>query len=418
MEIRANNAYIVVAPTVVEGYIRTWNGKKITKMPKELKKFLLDLVKKESKKEEKKESDGIREAIENENFNIEDGLRGLDGNCNDTWITLGGILRKKMSPKKVEWALQTFNKLLADPMDYHQIKSMCYQLSKYDNFDKKDLAKEILEHLSLESVRFANAFEMEKSLGHTKKEIESALDYLLKEEKVVKVGRNFKALNKIEWETDFMSIGKPLGFEVPYFGKFNKFDDGSMIIIGGRSGTGKTHLAMNIIKKFVDMGINPKLLTTEAGSKFGMIGANLGLKIDDYFFKRVADATNVEFDDDSVTIIDWLKPPNSDYSKLDTIMENLNNQLVKHRGLLIALVQIRKDGTFFAPDLFDFYASLVATYNWTQKYNSQTKETVADSTNTYFQTSKMRDSKVGVQWIKIPTKFDKDTKIISLRTGE
>ena len=384
-------------------------------MPSWARNLLLDLINKDTKVEEKNQDEMIKDAIVKEDLGVKDGLRGFDGQCNDTWIKLGGVLRKQMNFKQVEWALQNFNKLLATPMSYQQVKAMCYQLNKYDTYDKKDLAKEILQHLQLESIRFANATELNKSLGYTKKEIEDALDYLVREQKVQKIGKQFKALSKIEWDTNFMGLNKPLNFEVPYFNKYAKFENGSMIIIGARTGQGKTHLAMNFVKKFVDIGINPYYVCTEAGSKFSLIGASLGLKEGDYKFKVVPDATSVEFEDNSVIICDWIRP--QDYSKTDLLMENLNSQLIKHNGLLIGLVQLRKDGSFFAPDLFDFFASLVATYNWTERKNTKTGEIIYDNENTYFKTTKNRDSKNGLQYMTIPTHFDRNTKRITLRTG-
>jgi hypothetical protein len=390
IDLRANNSYIVVAPTKVEDYIRTWNNKKIEKMSPELKKFILDLVAKDSKEEPTDSDKQIIDAIENEDFGIKNGLKGLDGECNDAWIKIGGVLRKKMSVPQVEWALQTFNKLLADPQPKKVIKAMTYQLSKYDNFDKKELAKEILEHLQLESVRLANTLDLTKSLGYERKDIEHALDYLVKEQKVVRIGKHFKALNKVEWEINFMGTDKPLDFEVPYFEKYARFSQGAMIVVGGRTGTGKSHLAMNFIKEFVDKGVIPYYVCTEAGSKFSLIGASLGLKEGDYKFKIVSDATAIELEDNGVVIIDWLKF--NDYSKADSVMNNLNNQLIKHGGLMIAMLQVRKDGTFFAPDLFDFYAHLVANYTWGRKFNDKTKETIFDNENTCLEISKVRES--------------------------
>jgi hypothetical protein len=419
IDLRANNSYIVIAPTIVDNYTRTWNNEKISNISSELKKFILDLVAKDSKQEDKTDSDKeILDAIENEDFGVKNGLKGLDGECNDAWIKIGGVLRKKMSVAQVEWALTTFNKLLEHPQQKKAIKAMIYQLSKYDTFDKKDLAKEILEHLQLESVRLANTLDLTKSLGYERKDIENALDYLVKEQRVVRIGKHFKALNKVDWDIDFIGLSKPLGIEVPFFEKYARFENGSMIILGGKTGTGKTSLSMNLIKDLVEKGVQPYYLCTEAGSKFSLVGASLGLKEGDYKFKVISDATTIELEDNAITIVDWIKPPNSDYSKMDSIMESFNNQLIKHGGLLIAMVQIRKDGTFFAPDLIDFYSALVAKYEWSIRRNDKSGETVYDSENTYLQTSKIRDSKVGLQYLKIPTHFNKETKRITLRTGD
>lgn len=409
MEVRVNNAYIVVAPTIVDNFERSWNGAKIANITPKLKKFLLELI--EKPKEEKK--DEIKEAIDKNDLGIKNGLTGLDGECNDTFVKLGGILRKKMSPEQVEYSLMNFNKLLADPMNYQEVKAMCYQINKYDNFDKKDLANQILQHLQMESIKTATSTDLYKSLGHPKKEVEEALNYLLKEQKIQKCGRVYKYIEKVEWETDFMGVGKPLGYEVPWFGKYNNFENSSLIILGGKTGEGKSHCAINLVKEFVEQGKRPYYICTEAGSKFKLISATLGLKEGDYLFKIVPDATAIELEDDAITIVDWLNP--KDYSQVGNLMETMNNRLVQHGGLLIIFVQVRKDGSFFAPDLFDFYASCVAKYCHSKKTNEVTKEVSYDNENTYWKTEKLRDSKVGIQYVTIPMHYNSKTKRITIR---
>lgn len=410
MEFRANNAYIAIAPSSIRGEERKWNGNKIIKMPDELKEFLQKLIDKST--EITSEEDKLQELFKSGDLNVKSPLKGLDGECNDTFIKLGGLLRKRMSAKQVEWSLYNFNKLLERPMDYKHLKAMLYQLKKYDDFDKKEIANDVLEHLKL--LETSTARGLKDSLGYEMKTIEEVLAYLVKEEQIKKSGKIYKFIPKIEWETDFISTGEPLNFEIPYFGKYARFDSGSMIVIGASTGKGKTHLACNLLKEFKDINIVPNYISTEAGSKFGIISATLGLNVGDYKFIRTPDASTVELEDNTVTIIDWLKPPNSEYHKTDTIYEALNGQLVKHGGLLIIMVQLRKEGTFFASDLFDFYCSLVATYNWTKlKYLND--EVSYDSENTFFKTEKIRDSKSGQQYITIPTHFNKTTKRITLR---
>jgi len=414
IDIRMNNSYIVVAPTVVDDYTRTWNNKKISIISPDFKTFLLDLINKDKPQENSDKQEDIKKVIEEEDFEIGDLIK--EGERDDSLTKIGGIFRKKMNASQVLSVLSFINRnFCKPPISNLQLRKIIDSLNKYDTYDKKELAKEIHEHLQLESVKLANTHDLTKSLGYTKKEIEDSLDYLVKEQKVTRIGKHFRALNKVDWETDFMGLSKPLGFEVPYFDNYAKFENSSMIIVGGRTGQGKTHLSMNFIRELVERKITPYYVCTEAGSKFSLIGASLGLKEGDYKFKVVPDATSIELEDNAVTVIDWIKPPSSDYSKMDTVMENLNHQLIRHGGLLIAMVQIRKDGSFFAPDLIDFYASLVATYNWTTKTNSKTQEVSYDAENTYLKTSKIRDSKVGLQYLKIPTHYNKETKKITLR---
>ena len=415
MELRANHAYIVVAPSSVRGEKRAWNGNKITKMPAELKEFLLNLIDKKDEKDVDPE-EAIKNAIDKETLGVKNGLEGLDGECNDVFIKLGGVLRKKMSIEQVEWALVNYNKLLKSPMDYASIKKMTYQLAKYYNYDKEELATLIFERLK--KLETSTARSISQSLKIEIKDAEDILIHLTEQGRAKKIGHIYKCINKTEWQTDFMSIGRPLEYKIPYFDDYARFDDGALIIIGGASGTGKTHLSCNFMKHFVDQGITPNLFCTEAGSKFRIVAPALGMSVGDFKFKMVLDASNVELDDNAVTIIDWLKAPGSDYAKTDTLYEKLNEQLVKHGGLLIVFVQLKKTENnnfrFYAEEMTEFYASLVAQY-------LQTLIKLADGTygydnlNTMFKTQKVRDSKIGKQHITIPTKYNVDTREVTLR---
>ena len=221
-----------------------------------------------------------------------------------------------------------------------------------------------------------------------------------------------------KWETDFLAVSKPLNFKVPYFDNYARFDDGAMIIIGGASGAGKSHLACNFIKHFVKQGICPNLICTEAGSKFGIISASLGLKVGDFQFKLASNSSNIELEDNTVTILDWFKPKDSDYAKTDSLYEKFNEQLVKHGGLLIVFTQLRKlennNTKFYAEDMTEFYASLVAKYLGTPIKLADGSYGI-DNINTMFQTQKIRDSKIGKQYITIPTKYNNDTREVVLR---
>lgn len=404
-ELRANNAYIVVAPTLVDNFTRYWNYKKILPMPAELKKYILSLIDKTDKVD--------TEAEKMPDETLRGDLKGLDGRCNDTFIKMGGVLRKKLPLKQTEYALLTFNKLLAEPLAYKDIKGMMYQISRYNNYDQKELADEVLNHLKL--IQQSTARDLQASLGFEKKNIEEVLSYLVDEGKLVKNKSLYKIVNKIEWEEDFMSIRNPLKFNVPYFHNYANFDMGDMIVIGAKSGTGKSHLACNFVKQFVEQGIKPNLICTEAGSKFGIILASLGIKVGDVKFKIVSDPSSVELEDDAVTILDWISAQ-GDYSQMEQIYARLNDQLVKHGGFLIVFAQLKQeDGSLYADSMSRFYASLVAKYNWSPIKNEKGVIVDWDARHTYFHTEKIRDSKTGKQYLDIPMEFNPQTKLLSLR---
>jgi hypothetical protein len=91
-------------------------------------------------------------------------------------------------------------------------------------------------------------------------------------------------------------------------------------------------------------------------------------------------------------------------------------QLVKHKGLLIIFAQLKKENnSFYAETMSSFYASLMAKYCWSPIKNAKGEIYDYDSNNTYFKTEKIRDSKLNKQFITIPTYFDSDKKTIELR---
>lgn len=405
MEIRVNNAYIAIAPTSAEGEIRKWNNKKIQKLPNKLKTFLLDLIKENPKNVD----DEIQEAINKNELGLVNGLKGLDGHCNDTFVKLGGILRKKLNIDQTKYVLNYFNQLLENPMDNKSMKGMFYQLDKYQTYDKQELADEVFKRLEI--IKEGTAFQIASSLKREQKDIEDVLKYLEDNNKVVSLkNRKYQVLEEVEWTTEKSNMSVPVDFRVPYFHDYAYFDWGNMVIIGGRSGVGKTHITGNIIKQLVDQGIKPYLINTEAGSKIGKITHKLGVPDEMYYIpkKPVKHPMDIELKDNVITVIDWLKVKDSDYSKTDMTYEHFHNQLKIHGGFLIVLTQLRtSNNEFMAPDQVQYYGACVAKYLFGN--NEQ------DSENTYFQTVKLRDSKTGQQFITIPTYFDRHTKLLEIR---
>lgn len=403
MEIRANNAYIAIAPTSAEGEIRKWNNNKIQKMPKELKEFFLGLIDKDTKNVEEE----LQEAINNND--LTDAIKGLDGCCNDTFIKYGGILRKKCTTEQVTWALTHFNAMLESPMDKKALSGILRQLGKYQTYDKQELADEVLKRL--EVIKEGTAFQIAGSLKREQKDIEDVLKYLDDNNKVISLkNRKYQVIETVEWTTDKSDMSIPVDFRVPYFGDYAHFDWGNMIIIGGASGTGKTHITGNIIKQLVDQKITPYLINTEAGSKIAKITHKLGIPDDAYLMpkKPVKHAMDVEFADKAVTIVDWLQPKDGNFAEMETTYKHFHDQLKLHGGLLFVLTQLRKSNNkFFAEDLVQSFGAGVFKYLFGS--NGQ------DSENTYFLSEKLRDSKSGQQYITIPTYFNKDTKVLEVR---
>jgi DNA replication protein DnaC len=407
MELRVGGAYCVVAPSSVNGEVRKWNNKEIIEMPKDLKEFFMKYYQDENREE--KVSDDIEKDIKNNDLNKEN-LRGLDGCCDDSFIKFGGVLRKKLNKDQVEYTLYNFNQMLHEPLPNKRIRAICGQIEKYDRGDQKQLEKQIFSHLKV--VEEASSFEIATSLRYEKKDIENALKALQEEGKVFKRGKNYRAINKAEWKNTFVEESKVLPFNVPYFNDSSVFRNGDMVVIGGKPGIGKSVVAINILKGFIDQGIKPYYINLESGNRFVTHAMRLGLKEGDFYWTNDYHPQLLELEDDAITIIDWLMPDN--FAEMDKLFARFAEQLDKHGGLLIVFVQLKKwkdsNGNehydFFAPNLLDQFPSFVCKYQYGQGY---------DSENTFFQTTKIRESKTGLQYLTIPTYFDKSTNILSTR---
>ena len=405
MEVRANNAYIVVAPTSCEGEIRTWNDKPMVPMSPELKKFLLDLI---DKKNDKDEDESIQEAIDTENI----GKIDLSGNRNNTCVKLAGIFSKRLSKDDNSWVLDVIgNNLLDKPFNQREKNASLEQISRYRRFDKEDFANMVLDRLKV--ISEGTAFQIANSLKKDIKDIEDILKYLEDKQRVLNIGnRKYKALNNVDWTTNVSNLSVPIDFEMPFFHPYAYFSKKNMVIISAPQGGGKTHLVGNLLKGFTDQSINPDLITTEQDGNIGKVTDLIGVPSNSYAIPKVpvSHPTDIELRDNKVTIVDWLKPIHGDYSKTEITFEHFRKQLDRHDGFLIIMSQLRKsDKTYFAADLFEQFGAFVCKYLHTEKNGT------VDNLNTYFETTKIRDSKVGKQHLLIPTKYDPDTKLITLR---
>ncbi len=403
MEVRANNAYIAIAPTSAEGEIRKWNNKKIQKMSPELKQFLLDKIDKNAKTPDEE----IQEAITNNDLG--GGIKGLDGCCNDSFIKMGGILRKRASVDITRYALTIFNNALDNPMDNKAINGIIRQLDKYQTYDKKELSQEVFKRLEI--IKEGTAFQIASSLKKETKDVEDVLRYLDDNNKVISLsGRKYQVLEDVEWTHEKGEMGVPIDFRCPFFHDYARFNKGGMIIIGSPTGKGKTHITGNIIKQLWAQKRVTHLINTEADSNIGAVTHYLKIPDEAYLIpkKPVNHPTDIELKDNAITVIDWLKMKDGDFAKTDNNFEHFSKQLKKHSGFMIVLTQIRTENSkWFAPDQTKNYVSLSAKYLWGN--NGQ------DGENTYFLTDKIRDSKSGKQYITIPTFFNQDTKILEIR---
>ena len=403
IDIRSDGGQIIVAPSITDGKIRKFVdiNKSIIKIPTELKRFLIE---KYSDNSIIKEEDKIKADIDKEDFNL--GLLSDGDGRNNALIRIGGILRKKISSASVDTVLYTLNKTLFNPpLSYREMKSMFSSLEKYSDSDELKFAREVYERLKIPQEAslydLIEMLELNRKSGKDREKLDTALKTLIKEGLIYKSRRMYHIVEIPNWQTAFMEEGEEIKFKLPYLNDVSVIREKDLIIFGGSSGSGKTHLSMNMIKKLKQQGIVPDYYSSEGGSRFATISKYLGLVEGDYRFCKEINPMKIKLSQNAVTIVDWLRP--REYSETDTIFEKLNDELQKQGGLLIVLMQLRRSsGDFFAKDLVEFYPALVAKF--IQKEGS--------GSESYFETIKIREARVrgAPQNQIINCKFDFDTK--------
>ena len=400
IEIRGDGGFqTVIYPSVVEDKERKWNDKEPIKMPSELKQWLLErLVVKEAPKEVLQTS--------TESLLADLKVQGLEGKCNSSFVKLGGLLRKQLNLVQTEYTLNLLNDLLLDnPMQKKDIKGMMKELSKYSSADYNVLTKQILEYLVKHNE--CSARDLQDVLKAEKKDIMEVLAQLMLDNRVYKQRTMYKVIMKPDWKTEFMQESKVLEYNIPYFHDIATFRRGDMVCLGAGTGIGKGHISMNIIKKYVEQGIKPFYVSSEPGNRFSTIAMNLGLKEGDFNFINHYHPEQLELEDDAITIYDWILP--EEFSGTANLYKIFAKQLDKHGGLLYVFSQLNDSGEFYASSMVRFFSSFAVKYFYTKVNN------VTDNVNTYFRTSKIRESKGNVQEVTIPTRFNPDTKELELR---
>jgi hypothetical protein len=401
IEVRNSQGWqTVIFPSIVEGKERSFNDLAPIKMPEELKQWLLSKI---VNKEEPVPETPTNLKINESDFTFEK----LNGNRNNSFLQFGGILRKYYSIKDVERIMTLVNNGFIDKaLPVKEIKAMVRELGKYGSADANLLTKQITDYLTRHEE--ASARDLVECLKMERKDIQEGLANLIQENKVYKQKSLYKIVKDIDWRNTFIDDIKTLSYKIPYFSDYAVFREGDQIIVGGNPGTGKTHLAMNFVKSFVDQGLqNIYYYGTESKSRYLKIALELNLKEGDFYWATGYEPSKIELRDNAITILDWLDV--EDFASTAQVFKLLQKQLDKHLGILIVMCQLNTNETFYAENQLKFYGSLVAKYLFT-KANG-----IVDTQNTYLKVEKVRESKTGQQYFTIPTKFNPDTKIVELR---
>jgi SOS response regulatory protein OraA/RecX len=393
----------VFPPSTVENNQREIFLNEIEEMPQ----ALLDFLKSKITVVVKSFSDKLKEDIQEDHINLSEFNMSpiQEGNRTNFMLRFGGILRKELNINQTAYTLSLFNRYLCKPsLPIKELDNVINSLDRYTKFDEMELALKILQYMKV--VEEAGSRDIKEALGELgaegKQRIEKAIKYLTKEGFLFKKGRIFKLVKKADWKEQFMDDGKKIDFIMPYLDDYAVFRSGDLAVIGARTGAGKTHVSMNIIKRLVQQNKKPCYISLESGSRFISIATALGLKEGDFKYCIHFSPTDVELEKDSITIIDWLLP--DDYALTDKLYKHFAEQLVKQGGILIVFAQLMQNGEFFAKNMIDLFPAFVAKFLYEDD----------SGVNSYFQITKIREPKSRVKLGKIPCFYDFESKELKM----
>ena len=405
IDLETTGGQVVIEPSFTDKQPRNFlELKEPIKMPEELKKFLLEKV----TVPRKTNSEIIKEDIATEDFKLE---LFPEGTRNSSLIKLGGIIRKFLNIKQTEKVLQVLNSHNVRSGDYREIQAMVQQLDKYIIFDEQELAHEILEHVR--EVKEVTKSDLELGIigdwtkGEAKKRFNKAIQYLIAEERIIQRGKKIKAVLELDWTDTLLDEGTPVDFKVPYFHDYVHFCKGDIIIIGSQKKYGKTHLAMNFVKRLVAQGIKPCYVYNEKqGGRFAKIALHLGLKDGDFDKARCSDPEGLVLRNNSITIYDWVRPNEKrGFARTDLLFSDLVQKTEKTNSFLICFVQLRRNNVFFADDQIGQDTSLLVRYLY---------EIENEGMYTKFVIDDARERKFSTHSIEIPSIYNKNTKEVKL----
>jgi len=399
IDIENDGGQVVITPSIVNGIPRKFiNNNKVIKMPANLVKLLKEKTSKLTKQIQ-------IEDIEKENFNldlIEEGSRS------DSLIRLAGLFRKRFNYHQTCKIVKSLNKhICLPPLDSNELeRTVLTSIERYCNYDDDEIAKQILDYLK--EAKSASKAEIEiailenRAKGEERKRIDRTLVYLIKENLIIKRGREYELVERMDWSDTLIDVGTPINFKIPYLDDVAYFYKGDLIVLGAMNKKGKTILALNFLKRFVQQGLKPYYVYNEKqGGRFARDSLQLGLMEGDYYHTRCKNPQKLILEPEAITIYDWVKIKGDEFSRTADLFDDLVEKVEKTNGLLICFVQLKENNSFFAPNLIGQIPAILCKY----LYENET-----DGTFTYFDVCNVRDAKRKGKNFKIPCRYNWDTK--------
>jgi len=425
VEIKSNGTQVVLYPSKVYdkkkdklGLDRHFNlsngdlfGVKIAKMPLELKKVLLDKLGDTRNVTTLTSVQGNTSFADVDSKVIDEVAKEMgfvpDGGRHHALMHLGGVLKKEMNYDALEHTMATINKYFCHPpLSSSEFRGLMGSFDKYLAIDENSVAKKIIDYLSI--VEDSSEKEIREVIQHKKIEIEKALKLLTINRFVYKKKSRYYIIKKMMWNEALDDGAVYLNYKIPYFDDIAHFTNGDMLVVGAKTGVGKSHISLNIIKQFVTQGIKPYYISLESGSRYKKIAKDLCLKEGDFFHGVHFNPMEIKLEKNAVTVIDWLLPDN--YAETDKLYKHFAEQLSEQKGILIVFAQLMENGAWFSQNMIKMFPALAA------KFLYEVKNGQDDYENSYFLIEKIREPKGKFKYGKVLTKYNWQTKELVLVT--
>ena len=366
VDIEHDGGFIVVAPSRVGNTERTWVGDKVNNISEGFKNLLLKKMKDSSPAFKK---GGTAEKANLGNY---EGLNFgfVDEGRSEYLIKNVGVFRNVFPVETTEKIIKILNQINCTvpipPIGLE--KTVLKSLRSYSKQDDRSLKDDVLDYLTRAHRGRTDEIEIfafnERAKGEKKIKLAEVLVELIADDKIMRKKNEYFLVKKANWKTSLIDRAKPLNFKIPYFDSITNLKYGEQILIGAQSGSGKTTLVMNIVERLVRQAITPYLFESEV-KNFMDVALARGLKESDFYYDDESDPLEVEFEKNSVIIIDWLDP-SDDFTQVPKMFKRLKNQLIKSNSFLITFMQLKEDGInkngWFSPNSCKQYPSLAVKF--------------------------------------------------------
>lgn len=400
IDTRNTNGYILVAPSKrTEGNYEIEDfEKEIKEIPEVIKKFLVE----NSTKKKETDPNIVIKGSEDLNLDLADINKVKEGDGRNNIITsLGGLLLKKgFAVQQTADALSIINQnFFTPPLSKKEMLVTVTSIAKYQEGDDLTHEQTIYDYCK-EMGSDITARDMMDSLRLPRSIVDKYLSKFKKESVLIRCGRGrYKFREIIEWSKETPDKLVEYPHSIKYFSECSYFQNGDILLLGGRTNTGKTTVALNMLKHMIDQDLTPYYVYLESGSRFQKTSQMLGIP-GKYFHAYHSDPMSIDIIPDSFTIIDWLHIGMKEYT--DTVFKHLSDEIQRKGGILVVFTQLKESNDWFAPNLIKSFPTFASRYIHNEN----------DKKEGVWVVDKLKEPKGSFTSYEIPCSYDFNTRLL------